>query len=88
MSKCIKQRDRVTITGVKSKAKIEESRRYKDLLNIKFKEFQYDAERVIQSLISTIYSSTFIDTNGNDVFDTTAKIGNVAEEIVDLCYLI
>jgi len=88
MSKCIKQRDRVTITGVKIKTKIEESRRYRDLLDIKFKDFKYDAERNIQSLISTIYSSTFVDENDEDIFDTSAKIGNVAEEVVDLCYYI
>lgn len=88
MSRCAKQRDRVAITGVKIKSKIEDSKRYKELMQTKYKAFKYDAERNIQSLISTIYSSTFIDDAGNDVFETSSKIGNVAEEIVDLCYLI
>lgn len=88
MSKCIKQRDRTTITGVKIKSKIEDSRRYKELLDTKFKDFKFDVERNIQAMISTIYSSTFIDMNGNDVFESSAKIGNVAEEIVDLCYIV
>ena len=88
LSNCIKQRDRTAITGVKIKSKIEESKRYKELMESKYKDFKYDVERNIQAMISTIYSSSFIDEKGNDVFESTAKIGNVAEEIVDLCYLV
>lgn len=88
LSKCIKQRDRTAITGVKIKSKIEESKRYKELMESKYKDFKFDVERNIQAMISTVYSSSFIDEKGNDVFESTAKIGNVAEEIVDLCYLV
>ena len=88
LSNCIKQRDRTAITGVKIKSKIEESKRYKELMESKYKDFKCDVERNIQAMISTIYSSSFIDEKGNDVFESTAKIGNVAEEIVDLCYLV
>jgi hypothetical protein len=88
LSTCVKQRDRTTITGVKIKTKIEDSQRYKDLLNTKYKDFKSEIEKPIQSMISTIYNSSFIDDAGNDIFETSTKIGNVGEEIVDLCYLI
>lgn len=88
LSTCVKQRDRTAITGIKIKSKIEESKRYQDLLNTKYKDFKSEIEKPIQAMISTIYNSSFIDDAGNDIFESSTKIGNVGEEIVDLCYLI
>lgn len=88
MSNCTKQRDRTAITGVKVKAKIEEAKRYKELLDVKYADFKADVEKNIQSMIQTIYSSSFTDISGEDVFESSSKIGNIAEEIVDLCFLI
>lgn len=88
MSNCVKQRDRTAITGIKIKSKIEDSKRYKELLDTKYHDFKFDIERNIQAIISTIYNSSFIDERGNDVFESSANIGNVAEEIIDICYLV
>lgn len=88
ISKCVKQRDRLAITGTRVKTKIEESKRYRELISTKYADFRSDIEKNIQAMISTIYSSSFIDESGNDVIDVSAKIGNVAEEIIDLCFII
>ena len=88
LSKCIKQKDRNAITGNKIKSQIESTKRYSELLNNKYKDFKADIERNIQSIIATIYNSTFIDKSGNDVFDSSAKIVDLANEIVEMCFLI
>ena len=86
MSKCIKQRDRLYITGSKVKDKLTESKRYTELLNTKYPAFKEQASRSIETLTATIFSSEFVDNSGEDVIDSAAKIGNIAEEIVDVCY--
>jgi hypothetical protein len=88
LSNCVKVRDRDTITGVKIKTKIEESKRYRELVEMKYKDFKSEVERNIQSFISTIKSSEFIGEDGEDIFDSSAVIGTIAEEIIDLCYLV
>ena len=87
LSKCIKQKDRASITGNKIKSQIESTKRYNDLLENKYKDFRTDVERNIQSLIATAYNSLFIDKNGNEVFDS-AKIVDLANEIVEFAFLI
>jgi len=88
LSRCVKQRDRTAIAGVKIKSKIEDSKRYKELLENKYQDFKADIEKNIQAMISTIYGSIFIDSAGENVCETIGKIGPIAEEIVDLCYLV
>ena len=87
MSKCIKQKDRSAITGNKIKTQIENAKRYNMLLEEKYKDFHSDIERNIQSLIATVYNSIFIDTAGNEVFDS-AKIVDLANEVVEFAFLI
>lgn len=87
LSKCIKQKDRSAITGNKIKMQIENAKRYNMLLEEKYKDFHSDIERNIQSLIATVYNSIFIDTAGNEVFDS-AKIVDLANEVVEFAFLI
>lgn len=88
LSRCIRQRDKTILTGNKIKDKISSSKRYRDLIDTKYANAKDTAERTIELIISSIYSSTFEDANGESIFDNSAKIGAVSEEVVDLCYLI
>lgn len=88
ISRCIKQRERTGITGIKIKEKIENSKKYKNLFETKFKNFKNEVSKPIQALIATIYSSSFVDLAGNDVVDTSTKIGNIAEELIELAYFV
>ena len=86
-SKCEKNRERVGITGVKIKQKIEESKKYKVLFAKKYNAFKDLIDKQLSSLIASIYSSEFKDSNNNDLFDPSIKLGNIAEELVELVYL-
>ena len=88
LSKCIKEKERNSITGNKIKMQIESAKRYKELLTKKYNDFQIDVEKNIQSMIATIYNSSFVDLNGNDVFDASAKIIDLANEIIEFAFLI
>ena len=86
-SKCEKNRERVGITGVKIKQKIEESKKYKVLFAKKYNAFKDLIDKQLSSLIASIYSSEFKDSNNNDLFDPSRKLGNIADELVELVYL-
>lgn len=86
-SKCEKNRERVGITGVKIKQKIEESKKYKVLFAKKYSAFKDLIDKQLSSLIASIYSSEFKDSDNNDLFDPSIKLGNIAEELVELVYL-
>lgn len=89
MSKCEKQRDRVGITGTKITQKIKETKKYRDLFDTKYPNFQEEITKPLESIIGTIYCSTFKDADGNDLYDgANIKVGNIAEELVDLAWLI
>lgn len=85
-SKCEKHRERVGITGNKIKQKIEESNRYKVLFDKKYVYFKESIDKQISAMIATIYCSIFKDQNDNELFDSSIKLGNIAEELVELIY--
>ena len=86
-SKCVKIRDRQAITGVKIKGKIEGSKRWKELIDTKYKNFASEVKKPIESIISTVYASDFTDAETNEeVFDSNLKIGTVANELLEICY--
>lgn len=88
VSKCEKHRERVAITGTKIRVKIESSKKYQELFAKKYKNFKEEVEKPLSSLISTVYSSTFKDDEGNEIFDTSVKVGNIADELVEVAYLV
>lgn len=88
VSKCDKQRERVGITGNKIREKIEDSKMYKELFSTKYGCFTDDAERPMASIISSVYLSVFKDDENKSVFDGSIKIGDVAEELVNLAHLV
>lgn len=87
-SECQKHRERCNISGKKIKPEILNSKKYKDLIHEKYPTFEEDAEKPFLSIIGTIYSSVFIDQDGNEIFDSSVKAGKIAEEIINLVGLI
>jgi hypothetical protein len=83
-----KHRERVTISGKKVKPAILRSKKYLDLVESKFANFTNEIEKPFLSIIGTVYSSVFTDDNGEEIFDSTVKVGKIAEELVDLAYLV
>ena len=55
-------------------------------LNGKYIYFKDAIDKQISSLIATIYCSIFKDQQDNELFDSSIKIGNIAEELVELIY--
>lgn len=85
---CEKHRERVGITGTKIKQKIEDARKYRDLFDKKYANFKEEIEKPLSAIIGTVYCSIFRDENGEELFDSSIKVGNVAEELVELAWLI
>lgn len=88
VNKCEKHRERVAITGTKIRVKIESSKKYQELFQKKYKNFKDEVEKPLSALISTIYSSVFKDENGNEIFDSAVKVGNIADELIEVAYLV
>lgn len=91
MSKCEKHRERVAISGKKVKPEILGSKKYLDLLELHYSNFKESAEEIekpFSSLVGTIYSSVFKDFDGNEIFDSSVKVGKIAEEILDLSKMV
>jgi hypothetical protein len=87
-SKCEKHRERINISGKKVRPEILNSKKYLDLLDSKYSNFAKEIEAPFLSIIGTVYSSVFKDSDGNEIFDSTVKVGKIAEEIVDLARLV
>lgn len=81
---CEKHRERVNISGKKIRPEILNSKKYKDLVSSKYTNFEEEIEKPFMALVGTVYSSVFKDENGNEIFDSTVKVGKIAEEIVNL----
>jgi len=88
LSNCEKNRERIAITGTKIKQKIEEAKLYQDLFTNKYSYFKEEIDKQLSAIIATVYCSVFKDDNGNELFDSSIKVGNIAEELVGLAYLI
>lgn len=87
-SVCEKHRERVNIVGKKVRPDILSSKKYRDIFNDKYANFESDIEGPFLSIIGTTYSSVFKDENGVELFDGTVKVAKIAEEILDLAKLI
>lgn len=85
---CEKHRERVNISGKKVRPEILASKKYTDLIKEKYSNFADEIEKPFLSIIGTVYSSVFKDNDGNEIFDSTVKVGKIAEEIVNLAKLV
>lgn len=87
-AKCEKHRERISISGKKVRPEILNSKKYLDMINSRYSNFAAEIEAPFLSFIGTVYSSVFKDDNGEEIFDSTVKVGKIAEEIVDLAKLV
>lgn len=88
ISNCLVYVDKLTITGAKIKAAIEATKNYKSLIEHKYANYKNEVEKPLQALISTIRSSTFVDANNNNIFANGITIDEIANEVVELMWLI
>ena len=84
---CEKHRERVNISGKKVRPEILNSKKYTDLLKKKYENFSDEIEKPFLAFIGSVYSSVFKDEKGEEIFDSSVKVGKIAEEIVDLANL-
>lgn len=88
-AKCEKHRLRVNIIGKKTLPMIIESKKYNTLFRLKYEHYTKEIEKPLTTLIASSYSSTFKnEIDGSELFDSATKIGRIAEEFLDLAYLI
>jgi hypothetical protein len=85
---CEKHKERTNISGKRIRPMIQDSKKYKELFASKYRNFSEDIEKPLSSMIGTTYSSVFTGKDGKELFDSTIKVGKVAEELLDLAYLI
>lgn len=85
---CEKHRERVNISGKKVRPEILASKKYTELITEKYQDFPDEIEKTFLSIIGTVYSSVFKDNDGNEIFDSTVKVGKIAEEIANLAKLV
>lgn len=88
LSKCEKHRERIAITGTQINQRIHSTKLYEDLFKNKYSYFKEQIDKQLSAIIATVYCSIFKDENDNELFDSTIKVGNIAEELVGLAYLI
>lgn len=87
-SSCEKHKERTKISGKKIRPMIQNSKKYTDLFDSKYKNFAEEIEKPLSGIIGTTYSSVFTDGEGNELFDSTVKVGKIADELLDLAFLI
>jgi hypothetical protein len=85
---CEKHKERTNISGKRIRPMIQDSKKYKELFASKYRNFSEDVEKPLSSIIGTTYSSVFTGKDGKELFDSTIKVGKVADELLDLAYLI
>ena len=85
---CERHRERVNISGKKVRPEILASKKYKELISEKYSNFSSELEKPFLSIIGTVYSSVFKDKDGNEIFNSTVKVGKIAEEFADLAKLV
>lgn len=84
---CEKHRERVNISGKKVRPEILNSKKYTDLLSKKYTNFSDEIEKPFLAFIGSVYSSVFKNEKGEEIFDSSVKVGKIAEEVVDLANL-
>lgn len=85
---CERHRERTTISGKKVRPLIENSKKYDTLFETKYQNFPEEIEKPLSAIIGTTYSSIFKDENGDELFDSSVKVAKVADELIDLAYLV
>jgi hypothetical protein len=85
---CEKHKERTNICGKKVRPEILSSKKYEDLFKAKYKNFSEDIEKPFLAFIGTTYSSVFKDKDGNEILDGDVKVSKIAEELLDLAYLV
>ena len=85
---CEKHKERANICGKKVRPEILSSKKYKDLFESKFRNFGEEVEKPFLAFIGTTYSSIFKNDEGEEIFDSSIKVGKIAEELVDLAFLV
>ena len=85
---CEKHKERANICGKKVRPEILMSKKYRELFESKYKNFEDEIEKPFLAFIGTTYSSIFKNEEGEEIFDSSVKVGKIAEEIVDLAYLV
>ena len=58
------------------------------LFETKYKNFTEEIEKPLSGIIGTTYSSIFKNDDGEELFDSSVKVGKVADELIDLVFLI
>ncbi len=87
-AKCEKHRERINISGKKVRPEILNSKKYKELISEKYDNFSSEIEKPFLAFIGTVYSSVFKNENDEEIFDSTIKVGKIAQELVSLAKLI
>lgn len=88
MSRCEKHKERTTISGKRIRPMIQGSKKYIQLFEMKYSSFSEEVEKPLSSIIASTYASVFTDNDGEELFDSSVKVGKVADELIDLAYLI
>jgi hypothetical protein len=83
-----KHKERTNISGKRIRPMIQESKKYKELFTKKYINFEEEIEKPLSAIIGTVYSSVFTDFDGQELFDSTVKVGKVADELIDMISLI
>jgi hypothetical protein len=88
MANMKKHKERTNISGKRIRPLIQESKKYKELFTKKYINFEEEIEKPLSSIIGTVYSSVFTAFDGQELFDSTIKVGKVADELIDMISLI
>jgi hypothetical protein len=87
MSKCEKHKERTTISGKRIRPMIQGSKKYIQLFELKYNNFSEEVEKPLSSIIASTYASVFTNVDGEEIFDSSVKVGKIADELIDLAYL-
>jgi hypothetical protein len=88
IAKCEKHKERTTISGKKIRSMIQDSKKYIELFEMKYNSFSEEVEKPLSAIIASTYASVFTNDEGEELFDSSVKVGKVADELINLAYLI
>lgn len=85
---CEKHKERVNICGKKVRPQIMRSKKYDELFKMKYRGFSDLVDVPFLGAIGTTYSSEFKNEAGEEIFNSTVKVPKIAEEMIDLAWLV
>ena len=88
LAHCEKHKERTNISGKRIRPMIQDSKKYMQLFNMKYNSFSEEVKKPLSAIIASTYASVFTDDAGDELFDSTVKVGKIADELIDLAYLI